>query len=121
MRFTKTDLKEIRDFCKEVTGYGNVAIEMGIRCSCDTGSMVENCNIRLVDPTEDWEESDLLGMMNWSDVRGHDFELTPEGAGISDLYLYHAHDGLMTNVFIEYNEVGLVRMESVVGQVWNRS
>lgn len=119
-RPTSEDKRIIRDCAKRSAGKKRVEINPGIRHNTEV-DRGQHMNIAMVSDHPDWDDTDLwCNASKWSDfVKG--VELTEDGRGIVDFYVYSLgyHGELETNV-VAYIEGGrLVRVEGTCdGVMW---
>jgi len=119
-RPTSEDKRIIRDCAKRSAGHKRVEICPGIRHNLEV-DRGHHMNIAMVSDHPDWDDTDLWDNANkWSDfTKG--VELTGDGRGIFDFYVYSLgyHGELETNV-VAYVEGGkLVRVEATMdGVMW---
>lgn len=112
---TSEERKAIRAYAKSAANHRGVVLEPATRFSL-TGRGV-NLNVRLISDEEDWGDTDLNSHMNWSDFCYHGIDLTPEGRGIVDVYVYSlGRDGeLETNIQIVIENGRLAQLDQTSG------
>lgn len=121
-RPTSEDKSIIRDCAKRSAGKKRVEMNPGLRYNIDGKyPNVRSLNIAMVSDHPDWNDTDLWdNTYKWSDfTKG--VELTEDGRGIFDFYVYSLgyHGELETNI-VAYVEGGkLVRVEGTMdGVMW---
>lgn len=86
-----------RQAARRAGAQGAVTFEPGIRYSLSRADLAPSFNVRLVDTSENWEDSDLCDFAQWSDFAAG-IPLCPEGRACVDFYLSGADSGLACNV-----------------------
>lgn len=94
---TREEIAIVRAACRQAARPARVhRVEPGIRCPFADGiDHAPSMNILQIDPTPDWEESDLYTMAEWSDFRKG--VPSDDGRAVVDFYVY-SRDELETNV-----------------------
>jgi len=121
---TSEEKRIIRRCAEKSAGYGRVEICPGSRYNVETGAgeCGINFNIALVSDDPEWADTDLWSnAFTWRDfTKG--VELTPDGRGIFDFYVYGPlgyHKELQTNVTAYYEGGKLVRVTGTCdGVMW---
>jgi hypothetical protein len=87
-KITPADRKIIREYAAHAARLRpqQVGIMIAQRCSTVDASIPPNFNIKLVDPSPDWDDSDLHD--KWMLREIETVELTPEGEAEVDFYIY---------------------------------
>ena len=85
---------------------GRITMEPGVRKSTSRPDLVPDMNVRLVDGSDDWEDSDLWSHTQFKTFR-EGVRLDEEGLAVVDLYCYGL-DGLACNVQAWADLSGLV-------------
>jgi len=125
-RPTREDKAIIRACAVKSSGFTRIKVEPGIRQNIKVTTTPEtSMNVALIssDP-EGWNDTDLYDMREWSDfVAG--FDLTPDGRGIVDFYVYSiAGRGdyeLETNVDAYWENGELVKVTGTgSGTMWTK-
>lgn len=96
--------KAAEDACRK-EGQRLVRVEAGKRCAL-TLDVEPSINIFLVDPTPDWEDSDLFDFVSWADFK-RGFDAHGSGGGMVDFYCYD-REGLCTNIQARFDGGRLV-------------
>lgn len=123
---TREEIALIRRLAEKSAGCSPVKIEPGIRCSL-SGREGKNMNIALISDDPDFNDTDLFDKRDWKAfTKG--FELTADGRGIVDFYVYNRNRGavdegsLETNVTCWFDRDGLVRVTATGnGEMWVRA
>jgi hypothetical protein len=111
-RPTKEDKQIIRRCAERSAGYGRVELCPGTRYNTEQ-DRGEHMNIAMVSSHPDWDDTDLASnAWTWNDfTKG--VELTEDGRGIFDFYVYgplNYDKELQTNVVAYYEGGKLVRV-----------
>lgn len=119
---TKEEARIIRECAERSAGYARVEICPGTRINIEKDNSETHMNIAMVSDHPDWDDTDLFSnAFTWSDfTRG--VELTDDGRGIFDFYVYGPmghHKELQTNVTAYYERGRLVRVDGTCnGTMW---
>jgi hypothetical protein len=117
---TKEECHIIRDCAKRSAGYRRVELCPGERVNLTDGR--RHFNIALISEHPDLDETDLFSnSWKWRDFT-NGVELTADGCGIFDFYVYGPlghHKELQTNVKAYYQHGKLVRVDGTCdGVMW---
>lgn len=121
VKLSRTELAQIRSVAKDQSarwgGNRRVTVEPGIRYNLETGC--ESINVREIDQTPNWEDSDLLTHADWGALKDP-LPLGPGPVGECDLYVY-SQDSLACNIQIEFDRGGLLAIHADAEKnVWHR-
>lgn len=91
---TPAEKRTIREYAAHAarTSIHNITLEAGERTKLADAGYDTSINVLLVDPTEDWEESDLYTHVVWSTVIREGVPLTEDGRAVTDWYVYAVRD-----------------------------
>jgi len=120
---TSEEKKIIRQCAQRDAGFARVTICIGSRYNTEKegGSDTPHLNVAFVTDHPDWDDTDLWdNAYTWRDfTRG--IELTPDGRGIFDFWVYStgSHGQLETNVQAYVEDGRLVRVDGTgTGVLW---
>jgi hypothetical protein len=121
---TSEEARIIRDCAQRSAGHKRVSISPGSRYNTEGKFEGNHLNIAMVTNEQDWDDTDLWSnAWKWSDfTKG--VELTEDGRGIFDFYVYSLghHGELETNVTAYYENKRLVRVDGTCdGTMWKAS
>lgn len=86
---TSKEKAVIRGYAEKVTGLTRVQLRPALRVGNRTGT---DLNIRLISDDEEWNDTDLFDFRLWAFLANKGIELTPDGRGLVDVWVFSRRD-----------------------------